>query len=308
MMEIGYNTSNNNFYIISITGADSGGTIYEKTIIGVYDDNNGHIYYYRGTMFSTFTGSGLLLSTSVENGNVAITGFSINNIWNTETYEMNHSNQWVLTPISLSLGTISNNNTITIPLSNISDADDLKLIEALTGQGILKRTSNGWTLTSLGSELSSSNITSALGYTPYDSSNPMGYTSNTGTITGITMNGLSKGTSGVVDLGTVITDVSDKVSGPATATATHVATFSDTTGKVIQDSGYTIGTSVPSNAVFTDTTTSVSYSTTPASVNVSTTGATGSVVLGEAATKQVDSTLTSSSTNLPTSAAVVTYV
>lgn len=159
-----------------------------------------------------------------------------------------------------------------------------------------------------GSEISSSDVITALGYTPYDSSNPMGYTSNVGTITGITMNGTSKGTSGVVNLGTVVTDVSDKVSGPATATATHVATFSDTTGKVIQDSGYTIGTSVPSNAVFTDTTTSISYSTTPASVNVSTTGATGSIVLGEASAKQVDSTVTSSSTNLPTSAAVATYV
>ena len=35
--------------------------------------------------------------------------------------------------------------------------------------------------------------------------NDAGYTTNTGTITGITMNGESKGTSGVVDLGTVIT-------------------------------------------------------------------------------------------------------
>lgn len=34
----------------------------------------------------------------------------------------------------------------------------------------------------------------------------LGYTSNVGTITGITMNGASKGTSGVVDLGTVITE------------------------------------------------------------------------------------------------------
>jgi len=37
-----------------------------------------------------------------------------------------------------------------------------------------------------------------------------GYTSNSGTITGIKMNGVSKGTSGVVDLGTVITDISSK--------------------------------------------------------------------------------------------------
>lgn len=43
--------------------------------------------------------------------------------------------------------------------------------------------------------------------------NGAGYTTNTGTITGITMNGASKGTSGVVDLGTVITahqDISGK--------------------------------------------------------------------------------------------------
>jgi lactam utilization protein B len=35
--------------------------------------------------------------------------------------------------------------------------------------------------------------------------NDSGFTANAGTITGITMNGQSKGTSGVVDLGTVIT-------------------------------------------------------------------------------------------------------
>lgn len=49
--------------------------------------------------------------------------------------------------------------------------------------------------------------------TYYKASNPNGYTSNIGTITGITMNGSSKGTSGVVDLGTVITahqDISGK--------------------------------------------------------------------------------------------------
>ena len=46
-----------------------------------------------------------------------------------------------------------------------------------------------------------------------DLTNDAGYTTNTGTITGITMNGASKGTSGVVNLGTVITahqDISGK--------------------------------------------------------------------------------------------------
>lgn len=37
-----------------------------------------------------------------------------------------------------------------------------------------------------------------------------GYTTNVGTITGIKMNGASKGTSGIVDLGTIITDISGK--------------------------------------------------------------------------------------------------
>lgn len=55
------------------------------------------------------------------------------------------------------------------------------------------------------SRLTLNAIISALGYTPYNSSNPNGYTSNTGTITGINMNGASKGTSGVVDLGNVVT-------------------------------------------------------------------------------------------------------
>ena len=41
-----------------------------------------------------------------------------------------------------------------------------------------------------------------------------GFTKNIGTITGITMNGASKGTSGVVDLGTVITSHQD-ISGKA---------------------------------------------------------------------------------------------
>lgn len=36
-----------------------------------------------------------------------------------------------------------------------------------------------------------------------------GFTKNTGTITGITMNGASKGTSGTIDLGTVITSHQD---------------------------------------------------------------------------------------------------
>lgn len=46
------------------------------------------------------------------------------------------------------------------------------------------------------------------------------------------------------------TALDQKVTGPGSSTATHVATFSDTTGKVIQDSGVTLGSaaSQPSSA------------------------------------------------------------
>ena len=52
----------------------------------------------------------------------------------------------------------------------------------------------------------------------------------------------------------VQTNTDGVVTGPANSTAGHVAVFDGDTGKVIKDSGFTIGKSVPSNAVFTDTT------------------------------------------------------
>lgn len=56
------------------------------------------------------------------------------------------------------------------------------------------------------------------------------YTTNTGTITGITMNGASKGTSGVVDLGTVITSHQD-ISGKADK-ATTLSGYGITDAKI----------------------------------------------------------------------------
>lgn len=48
-------------------------------------------------------------------------------------------------------------------------------------------------------------------------------------------------------------NIDGAVTGPASSTNAHVAVFNGATGKVIKDSGFTIGKSVPSNAVFTDT-------------------------------------------------------
>lgn len=48
--------------------------------------------------------------------------------------------------------------------------------------------------------ITSSDVTTALGYTPYNSTNPNGYTSNTGTITAVKANGTTVATSGVANI------------------------------------------------------------------------------------------------------------
>lgn len=85
--------------------------------------------------------------------------------------------------------------------------------------------------------------------------NDSGFTTNTGTITGITMNGASKGTSGVVNLGTVVTTETDptvpswaKASTKPTYTASEVGALPDSTviptkvSDLTNDSGFTTNT------------------------------------------------------------------
>jgi hypothetical protein len=49
-------------------------------------------------------------------------------------------------------------------------------------------------------------------------------------------------------------NITGAVTGPSQSVANHVAVFDGTTGKLIKDSGKTLGTSVPEDAKFTDTT------------------------------------------------------
>lgn len=73
-------------------------------------------------------------------------------------------------------------------------------------------------------------------------SNDAGYTTNVGTITGITMNGASKGTSGVVDLGTVLTahqDLNDYYTKSQTSSASQISDAIPTkTSQLSNDSGF----------------------------------------------------------------------
>lgn len=83
-----------------------------------------------------------------------------------------------------------------------------------------------------------------------------------GTITGLTVHEndtltcLKDGTAAKATTDWIVTHVNHdgEVMGPTSAVDTHVAVFDGTTGKLIKDSGFTIGVSVPANAKFTDTT------------------------------------------------------
>ena len=48
-------------------------------------------------------------------------------------------------------------------------------------------------------------------------------------------------------------NIDGAVTGPTASVAGHIATFAGVAGNEVQDSGFTIATSVPENAVFTDT-------------------------------------------------------
>lgn len=65
---------------------------------------------------------------------------------------------------------------------------------------------------------------------------------------------LTDGSTSTAATWTVIqTNIDGAVTGPSSSVDSHVATFNGSTGKIVKDSGFTIGKSVPSNAVFTDT-------------------------------------------------------
>ena len=97
--------------------------------------------------------------------------------------------------IKLASGTTEGTNMFTF---NGSAAKTVDITKSALGLGNVENKSSA----TIRGELTSANVTTALGFTPYDSTNPNGYTSNIGTITGVTAGtGLSGGgTSGAVTL------------------------------------------------------------------------------------------------------------
>ena len=81
------------------------------------------------------------------------------------------------------------------------------------------------------------------------------YLGKTATAAAATKLATARTINGVAFDGTANITVTDssKVAPTGTIVANRIAVFNDTTGKVIKDSGFTIATSVPANAKFTDT-------------------------------------------------------
>jgi hypothetical protein len=99
---------------------------------------------------------------------------------------------------------------------------------------------------------------------------------------------------------TIKGQIATQVTGPASAVANQVATFDGTTGKLIKDSGFTIATSVPAGAVFTDTgdvnlIEIVQAEGTPLSITSKTVNVTRSS-LGAASTNTLTTTITTADT------------
>lgn len=64
----------------------------------------------------------------------------------------------------------------------------------------------------------------------------------------------ASGSASASDWSVLQANIVGAVTGPASAVVGHVAVFDNVSGKVIRDSGFTLGKSVPANAKFTDTT------------------------------------------------------
>ena len=81
------------------------------------------------------------------------------------------------------------------------------------------------------------------------------YLGKTATAAAATKLATARTINGVAFDGTANITIADstKVAPTGTIVANRIAVFNDTTGKVIKDSGFTIATSVPANAKFTDT-------------------------------------------------------
>ena len=90
-------------------------------------------------------------------------------------------------------------------------------------------------------------------YTVKDAGTYAGQTCEAGDLV-ICVKDYASGSASNSDWSVIQANIVGAVTGPSSAVAQHVAVFDGTSGKIIKDSGFSIGKSVPANAQFTDTT------------------------------------------------------
>lgn len=169
----------------------------------------------------------------------AAAGITSSDIINWETAYTNnhtHSNKSVLDDISSS--DISNWN---------SKTDNVGTITGITMNNTSKGTRG---VVDLGTVITAEtdpiySASAAAGITSSDILNWNSKTDNVGTITGITMNGSSKGTSGVVDLGTVITSETSLSKGTTTGSGNAVTDITVSGHEITLTKGTTFLTEHP---------------------------------------------------------------
>ena len=157
------------------------------------------------------------VQTSIGKANTAVQGVKGDNETNYRTGTVN------ITKANIGLGNVENKSSATIR-GEITSQNVISALGYTPGQGYGEMTaSEAKTGTSQTAKVISASVLNA-------AIENKGYTTNVGTITGINMNGASMGTSGVVNLGTVLTahqDISgkvDKVSGKGLSTNDYTAT------------------------------------------------------------------------------------
>ena len=174
--------ANNESLVISTRGGDVSvpnetGTLYIKPSTGIPASDIANGVIPAAVTESTVSGWGFTKNAGT------LTGVKFNNADATVTNGIAS----ITATIPSAPGTLNTNNTT---------AQTVNASEALSGAIKLHKIAKTGTYSDLigtPAEVTSSTVSG------------WGFTKNTGTITGITMNGNSKGTSGVVDLGTVIT-------------------------------------------------------------------------------------------------------
>lgn len=157
--------------------------------------------------------------------------------------------------LSYTIGSGTTFAPVTLELGNTNSADSrnnregiLKLYTKGGGYTEIKRSNSIGTNVSLELPTSSGTLalTSQLPSAVTESTvSGWGFTKNAGTITGVNMNGASKGTSGVVNLGTVVTSESDPV---FTASAAYGISSTDISNWNAKQKAITVSSSEPTSS------------------------------------------------------------